>query len=501
MAKHKKSIKNLIGILALVTSIALIVLYAYEGREGDVWYDEVFSLVFSSGSISDAIRLTGMDVHPPLYYIYLILINKLAAIFGSVSVIPLCKLASIVPWVFILTAGYPVIKKRYGWFTYGLFMLMITGMPQIGNYYIEIRMYSLALAIITLAGFAALSILEREETYKWLMLGALVIMAAYTQYYALIAAVGVCIALFILILISGKKRGKLLKHFVFMTLACVFMFLPWIPTLLSQITRVSSNYWIQPLSLRSIGGCIKYIVLPICGDGIIVSISAILLVLSLLAGAVLIIYKRNYKSVYRELIVGIVPIATVIISGFVLSAIGRPIFVYRYMIPVLGLLFFAIAVCLNLATERGWAGFVLIPAFLLCIYFQTKGMYYEEIKKVEHMPEVSEAFEGMNGSAIITNFDHMTMLSAYYMKDSDIYLFESTMDELVPKLLTNISGIIELDEMEELVNSEGEVYFLGSFNQREEIVDKWSKLNINIEEVKDCLVERYWFRIYRLTPR
>ena len=48
MAKHKKSIKNLIGILALVTSIALIVLYAYEGREGDVWYDEVFSLVFSS---------------------------------------------------------------------------------------------------------------------------------------------------------------------------------------------------------------------------------------------------------------------------------------------------------------------------------------------------------------------------------------------------------------------------------------------------------------------
>lgn len=71
----------------------------------------------------------------------------------------------------------------------------------------------------------------------------------------------------------------------------------------------------------------------------------------------------------------------------------------------------------------------------------------------------------------------------------------------MPKLLTNISGIIELDEMEELVNAEGEVYFLGSFNQREEIVDKWSKLNINIEEVKDCLVERYWFRIYRLTPR
>ena len=125
----------------------------------------------------------------------------------------------------------------------------------------------------------------------------------------------------------------------------------------------------------------------------------------------------------------------------------------------------------------------------------------EEIKKVEHMPEVSEAFESLNGSTIITNFDHMTMLSAYYMPDSDIYLFENTMDELVPKLLTNISGVIELGDMEELVNSNGEVYFLGSFNQREEIVDKWSKLNIKIEEVDDCLVERYWFRIYRLTPR
>ena len=51
------------------------------------------------------------------------------------------------------------------------------------------------------------------------------------------------------------------------------------------------------------------------------------------------------------------------------------------------------------------------------------------------------------------------------------------------------------------MNSNGEVYFLGSFNQREEIVDKWSKLNIKIEEMDDCLVERYWFRIYRLTPR
>ena len=501
MAKNKKIIKNWIGIIALVSSIALIVLYAYEGRGTDIWYDEVFSLVFSSGGISDAIRLTGMDVHPPLYYIYLILFNKLSILFYPEAVIPLCKLASLVPWLFILIAGYTVIKKRYGYFTYGIFMLMITGMPQVGNYYIEIRMYSLALAIITLAGFEALSIIEREENHKWLLLGTLVVLAAYTQYYALIAAVGVCIALFILILMSGKKKGSLLKHFVFMTLACVVLFLPWIPTLLSQITRVGSNYWIQPLSLRSVGGCIKYIVLPICGDGIIVSISAVLLVLSLLSGAILLIHKRNYKAVYKELIVGIVPIATVIISGFVLSAIGRPIFVYRYMIPVLGLLFFAIAVGLNLFTEKMWAGFALLPAFILCIYFQTKGMYYEEIKKVEHMPEASEAFESLNGSTIITNFDHMTMLSAYYMPDSDIYLFENTMDELVPKLLTNISGVIELGDMEELVNSNGEVYFLGSFNQREEIVDKWSKLNIKIEEMDDCLVERYWFRIYRLTPR
>ena len=383
MAKNKIIIKNWIGIMALVSSIALIVLYAYEGRGTDIWYDEVFSLVFSSGNISDAIRLTGMDVHPPLYYIYLILFNKLAILFYPEAVIPLCKFASLVPWLFILIAGYTVIKKRYGYFTYGIFMLMITGMPQVGNYYIEIRMYSLALAIITLAGFEALSIIEREENHKWLLLGTLVVLAAYTQYYALIAAVGVCIALFILILMSGKKKGSLLKHFVFMTLACVVLFLPWIPTLLSQITRVGSNYWIQPLSLRSVGGCIKYIVLPICGDGIIVSISAVLLVLSLLSGAILLIHKRNYKAVYKELIVGIVPIATVIISGFVLSAIGRPIFVYRYMIPVLGLLFFAIAVGLNLFTEKMWAGFALLPAFILCIYFQTKGMYYEEIKKVE----------------------------------------------------------------------------------------------------------------------
>lgn len=42
------------------------------------------------------------------------------------------------------------------------------------------------------------------------------------------------------------------------------------------------------------------------------------------------------------------------------------------------------------------------------------------------------------------------------------------------------------------------VYFFGSFNAREELIEEWKQQGITANEINSCLLERYWFNIYEL---
>ena len=59
---------------------------------------------------------------------------------------------------------------------------------------------------------------------------------------------------------------------------------------------------------------------------------------------------------------------------------------------------------------------------------------------------------------------------------------------------------IKDEDVKELVASNADVYFLGSFNSREEIVEHWKELGISSDLLGEALVERYWINFYRLHP-
>ena len=69
---------------------------------------------------------------------------------------------------------------------------------------------------------------------------------------------------------------------------------------------------------------------------------------------------------------------------------------------------------------------------------------------------------------------------------------------LVEGEFTDEAGILRLQE---LLKENGKIWFLGSGNAREEILEKWKDAGMKVEETTSVMVERYWFNIYKITEK
>ena len=52
--------------------------------------------------------------------------------------------------------------------------------------------------------------------------------------------------------------------------------------------------------------------------------------------------------------------------------------------------------------------------------------------------------------------------------------------------------------LKELLMDGKSVWFLGSGNARDEIIEKWENAGIKAEECGSAMVERYWFNLYKI---
>lgn len=499
--------KKVLGGTFFLISIICFAYICKFAMGNDIWYDEVFSLAFVKKSYGEIIAMTSRDVHPPLYYFYLKAATSVICAFaGTDKLIVASKIASLLPWIFIFILSVTYIRRRFGLMTSGLFMMLITMMPQIPTYYVEIRMYSLALFLITSEILLTHNILSgdgKRKNVTWILFFMVGILTAYTQYYACIAVIGCYGALFIGILL-GKLNDKktLWVRFSVSVLASILLYLPWLPHLKDQMDSISGKYWIQPLTLRSILGCAKFVLLPVVYMGNLPVISAGLLILALLVLTILFI-KRAEKGDISFALCCLMPAIIVVISGFILSALGTPIFVYRYLIPTLGGLWIFVAYMSKKVVNKPLLVLLFIPMLMVC-GLNMKGLGDEEGNKLTQMQLASPALEEIpEGSIIITNFDHVCAVTSFYRPDCQVYLYEAEIDPLLKDMMGNITDNIDESKVKSLVKDENapdsqNVYFFGSFNSREEIVDNWSKNGINSPLSGSFLIERYWINIYRL---
>ncbi len=531
-------IRNVIGALLLTASFAMLILMICCIRGNDIWYDEIFSLVYAGKDPGTLISLTGADVHPPFYYFYLKAVILCGRIFApGVSAVVLAKTASLLPWFGLFLLAVTVIRKRYSFFTASFFLFLVTVMPQLSNYFVEIRMYSLCLFLITasflLAECIADGVTSREKkglTFPFILFFLCGILTAYTQYYACVGIIALYLALTVQLLRIRntaeeegvqKSAGRALSFLLVSMALSVLSYLPWLPVLFGQMKRVSASYWIQPLTLRSLLGCVKFLYLPVLSGGSKDYLPAVLMLLAT-AAVLFSFFLRKDKGPHAfTVLCGIFLPVFVVLTGFILSAVNRPVFVYRYMIPVVGVWYLAYAhmtdsVIFPILSGRGdrkRAGlfvtdlavyFLLIP-FVLGGAFTAKGFYNEESKKTAQMENTRNALEHVrDNDVIITNFDQVTVLMDYYLKeylkkDVDIRLYEGGTDPAVQLMFGSDDQMISREEIPDLLKSGKRVFFYGSFVSREEILKDWEALGISATGEGSYLLERYWFDIWELS--
>ena len=596
-----KKLKNGCGVLFLFLGILSFFVCLFQAFGQDIWYDEVFSVNFIQHSYKEIAALTGKDVHPPLYYWYLKLFHDIGKVLvPAASSIVLCKLASMLPFVGIFVYTLTAIRKNFGLHIAGLFWFLIMTMPQISNYTVEIRMYSLALFFITAAfvhscelvrAFSAQGVSEAERTAEpgaaagteetaepgaagsevtsgavlasgsvtgenglikgwkknkhWLLFWVYGILTAYTQYYACVAVIAIYIALFVFFVVKAPKgktektsckkthihkeqlkereailtkapvkgwkaehtteqeTGRIAGKCIGKVLLCaglsVLAYLPWLPFFFSQVRTVSSSYWIQPLTWKSIFGCMKYIFLPV--SYAVKKNYVLACVMILLFGAAFLysfLMKRKDARGRFFLLTGLWIAVFTTLIGFVCSILNRPIFVYRYLIPCLGAMWLVAAVVLWDFIEKNW-GILLFVPFLLSGYSNMQGFYGEENKKIAEMKATQSFLADFPKDAVVLcNFNHVQAVTACYLKDSnEIWLYGSNPEDLIAELLPQCRGLEDTTELSQLVK-ERDVYFFGSFNSREELLKEWETEGIAYTEEGTYLLERYYFNVYHL---
>lgn len=502
MGKEKKLIFNLTGYVLLAAAAVFGTVIMLQTFSGDIWYDEVFSVRFVKDGWKDIVAYTIKDVHPPLYYFYL---KMCTGIFGFLGIVTAGKIASVIPLFVMLLISVIYVRKRYGTIEMGIFALLVTVMPQMAVYYSEIRMYSLALVFITVAGIMLIDIVdeERSKPWKWAVFFVFSLCAAYTQYFTAVAAAGLYIVLLIYYLIPANRNRKKIWGVGGMIAGSAVAYLPWLPSFIKQVKTVKGSYWIQPMTLRSIPGCLKFIFLPVSGEGNVTYLAAgFTIAVCALVYIVFLFGKKKPKGTENvAAFSGIAALILIVMVGFAATVLKSPIFTYRYMVPVLGLFYLGIVAALN-KTSKTYLYFAVILAVLFTGYLSVNGFCYEEQKKIDEFEKASQVLSDIpNGSVIISNFDHVVTISSFYLPDSHIYQYEGEPDKLVEEMFPNYESMVNDEAVRQLIKDNSNVFFFGSFVSRDEIVQNWDDIKITSEYEGECLVERYWFNIYRLGLR
>ena len=554
----------------------------------NIWTDEAYTIeLVRENSFPGIIRGAAVDVHPPLYYLivkcFVILLGDAFWVYKAVSIVPMVL-------TMVLVCLYGMLWRSEEETTV-LAIVMLNAVPCVLEYAVQIRMYSWALFFVTAAflhGYGAVEAAGAGAAGRWSAFGlhgaALVfygLAAAYTQYFACVAVIMVYFCVLCAFLVMDRTKVKV---WFWWTAVSAAGYAPWLYVLFRQITAVNENYWILPLTWRSLGGCVKFLMKPAFTNGTLSTVLAVVLFGAYVwvagdvffrkyAGVKIYHNRRVFEekclkkgsftknkrvkaeetsgvveddltnlpsdqsekmaadsiidkstgsrtnSICRDecafMAAGIAVLAGLVLFGFAASMLLRPVFVYRYMIPAMGCFWLSFAVGLHEiwqagipedGTEGRSGFFKMLPAaallFVVVVGLRDyRAFMGEEEYKIRLMKETETALSSIApGDVVIYNFDQVQAVTAYYLpEETDSYLWCGTPETLIQDIIRPFGTVEETDALRKWCEDGRTVWFFGSFNSRDDIVEEWTAKGLQVEETGSCLLERYWFNLYKIS--
>ena len=345
MELNVKSVHKKFYIVYGLTAFVSLFLYLLLIGGKYIWADEAFTFALVKHSYGEIWRLTAADVHPPLYYFILKLLTQPWG-YSLASV----KVASILPYIFIIMFGGVQFKIFFEEKTAILFMVLFFLFPFSFYYSIEVRMYSFAAAFVFANAVYAYRCFYEANKLNWALFVLSGLAAAYTHYFALVSA---AIIYGILIFFIIIKRKELIAAWIVSSVITVVLYLPWLKVFIDQFTEVSADYWIGDITFYELFVYINTIFGSngisggILGYGTYrMPIYTLLFSLTYLIALIYIIAAREKKDIFICCCLLLVPILT-IVTGVGISLLVRPVFMIRYVIPAIPLLVAFMAVALG----------------------------------------------------------------------------------------------------------------------------------------------------------
>ncbi len=546
----KQTAANWIGVAFFLAAFICLVRSVALSFSIDIWYDELFTMEFVKRPVSEMLGLAARDVHPPLYYM---IVRFFVALFDGIGILGdgagklpievLAKLVSVLPFVIIMVYAGTVVKKRFGMMAAGIFSFAVMAMPELPEYTTEIRMYSWALLFVTgmmIHGFLLFESFRAGNQKGWDIVNGLALWlyataSAYTHYYAALSAGVIFAMLFVSMLVifvkTMKSEGKESVSFKAFGMLIICMnltaiaYVPWLSVFLAQASAVKANYWIQPVGLRSLGSAVKYLFKGYFSNEKVAVVVAVVLFIGIAALFIknLMAYLKERKDEDLFVVLSFMVLPLLVVGGLLASVLLRPVFVNRYMLPACGCFWLAISIMVSREVEAffrdgiakaggsasgqklfGGLGAILAILILVTGFVDYKTFIGNEKYRMVNMEKTSELFESIDpDTVIISNFTHVQGLLSYYLnRNSEDYRILLYQEEPEPLIKEMVPGLETIDDPVDIANYlEGgkKVLFLGSFNSREELVEKWEEeFGIRNENQGSYLMERYWFDVFAL---
>lgn len=318
--------------------ILSIVMTFYRIGADSLWYDESYSIAAAGHPVTELVPMIAEDSHPPLYYLMLRATTLVAGNSRSAA-----RALSALGAIALAALGFFGLRKLWGDKGGLIFSILILVTPITVAVSHEARMYSWVAFFVTgtvIWGQIALSSGKKRD---WAILSLLTLGAAYTHYYGLLA-----VALYWLVLLGKTFFGRAeqggnerLRAALIVAGITVAAYLPWLVFLVRQAARVTSNFWIPPVTA---GMVVQVLLYPFSPRWNGPNFAPLIFLAVLGFGAYSAIGRVRRKEDDSFLASSALAVyALTFVCAIVLSVAVKPIFYDRYLVSVAGVLVLAFA--------------------------------------------------------------------------------------------------------------------------------------------------------------
>ncbi len=444
MKKDKIKIAH-IFVIALTVLIPIIGVF-----NPNLWFDEAYSVGLANQDWNTLLIAAIEDVHPILYYV---LLKIFTGVLGNSLVT--FRIFSVIPLIALSILSYTHVSKKFGKKTGLAFAFVLLFLPTTFHYGTQIRMYSWAMLFVAItAYYAYAAIMEEYDKKNWIIFSVFSILSAYTHYFALFT-IGI-INMLMLIYIIRNKKELLKKWFIFGAIQ-ILLYIPGLIIFLKQTFRVAKGFWISVAYPKIFGEIVEFFFRDSINSGLPSIFGLFIFIYMILrVHKYYLENKREIKQATTALMVcGLVILITLLVSFY------RPVFIPRYMIPMVALAIFAFGTILAKEDKKILKAIICIGIVVMSVW---NGYTY---CKIIYNPSNQEPLnyirdEIKEGDIIVYKDINIGSLAAVEFTENSQYFYNVDywpVEEAYKAFSPQMKTVTQLDEVE---NYSGRIWVIDS---------------------------------------